>query len=52
MGILYRFQIYPFKCFSYPKSSTCSADLNSGVFGKLILENNFWPNYFCKKLLY
>ena len=34
-----RFQIYSLKYFSYPKSSTCSANLNSGVFGKLIFEN-------------
>ena len=45
-----RFQIYSLKYFSYPKSSTCSANLNSGVFGKLIFENTIWPNYFCKKL--
>ena len=47
-----RFQIYSLKYFSYPKSSTCSANLKSGVFGKLIFENTFWPNYFCKKILY
>ena len=47
-----RNQTYSLKDFSYPKSSTCSANLNSGVFGKLNLENTFWPNYFCKKILY
>ena len=45
-----RFQIYLLKDFSLLKSSTCSANLNSRVFGKLILENTVWPNYFCKKL--
>ena len=44
-----RFQIYSLKYFSYPKSSTCSAILNSGFFGKLIFENTIWPNYFCNK---
>ena len=44
-----RFQIYSLKYFSYPKSSTCSASHNSGVFGKLNFENTFWPIYFCKK---
>ena len=47
-----RIQIYFLTYFSYPKSSTCSANLNLGVFEKLILENTFWPNYFCKKILY
>ena len=47
-----RSQTYSLKDFSYPKSSTCSADLNSGVFGKINLENTFWPNYFGKKILY
>ena len=46
-----RSQTYSLKDFSYPKSSTCSANLNSGVFAKLNLENTFWPNYFCKKIL-
>ena len=41
-----RNQTYSLKDFSYPKSSTCSANLNSGVFGKLIFENTIWPNYF------
>ena len=45
-----RIQIYFSKDFSHPKSSTCSANLNSGGFGKLIFENTIWPNYFCKKL--
>ena len=45
-----RIKIYLLKYFSHLKSSTCSANLNSRVFGKLILENTFWPNYFCKKL--
>jgi len=44
-----RFQIYSLKYFSYPKSSTCSANLNLGVFGKLIFENTIWPNYFVRK---
>ena len=44
-----RFQIYLLKYFSHPKSSTCSANLNSGGFGKLLFENTIWPNYFCKK---
>ena len=44
-----RIQIYLLKYFSYPKSSTCSANLNLGVFGKLNLENTFWPNYFVRK---
>ena len=47
-----RNQTYSLKDFSYPKSSTCSANLNSGVFGILLLEKYFWPNYFCKKILY
>ena len=47
-----RIQIHLLKDFSHPKSSTCSANLNSGGFGKLNLENTFWPNYFCKKILY
>ena len=47
-----RFQIYSLKYFSNPKSSTCSAILNWGAFGKLNLENTFWPNYFYKKILY
>ena len=47
-----RSQIYSLKYFSHPKWSTCSANLNSGVFGKLIFENTTWPNYFCKKILY
>ena len=47
-----KIQIYFLKDFSHPKSSTCSANLNSGVLGKLIFENTFWPNYFCKKILY
>ena len=47
-----RNQTYSLKDFSYPESSTCSANLNSGDFGKLNLENTFWPNYFCKKILY
>ena len=46
-----RSQIYYLKYFSYPKSSTCSTNLNLGVFGKLIFENTIWPNYFCKKIL-
>ena len=33
-----RNQTYSLKDFSYPKSSTCNANLNSGVFGKLHLE--------------
>ena len=45
-----RIQIYLLNDFSHPKSSTCSANLNSGVFEKLIFENTIWPNYFCKKL--
>ena len=45
-----RSQIYFWKDFSYPKSSTCSANLNSGVFEKLIFENTIWPNHFCKKI--
>ena len=47
-----RFQIYSLKYFSSPKSSTCSANLNSGFFRKLSFENTIWPNYFCKKILY
>ena len=47
-----RSQIYFLKDFSHLKSSTCSANLNSGVFGKLIFENTIWPNYFCKRILY
>ena len=47
-----RSQTYSLKDFPYPKSSTCSANLNSGGFGKLIFENIIWPNYFCKKILY
>ena len=47
-----RSQTYSLKDFSYPKSSTCSTNLNLGGFGKLNLENTFWPNYFCKKILY
>ena len=47
-----RIQIYLLKDFSHPKSSTCSANLNSGVFGKLIFENTIWPNYFCMKIGY
>ena len=47
-----RFQIYSLKYFSYPPSSTCSANLNLGFFGELIFENTIWPNYFCKKILY
>ena len=45
-----RIQIYLLKDFSHHKSSTWSANLNSGVFEKLIFENTIWPNYFCKKL--
>ena len=54
MGVLYLIGLkYTFlKYFSYPKSSTCSANLNSGVFGKLISQNTIWPNYFCKKRLH
>ena len=54
MGVLYLIGLkYTFlKYFSYPKSSTCSANLNLGVFGKLIFENTIWPNHFCKKILY
>ena len=37
---------YSLKDFSYPKSSTCSANLNLGVLGKPNLENTFWPNIF------
>ena len=47
-----RFQMYSLKYFSYPKSSTCSANLNSGVFGKLNLENMFWPNIFARNCFY
>ena len=36
-----RSQTYSLKDFSYPKSSTCSANLNLGVFGKVNLENTF-----------
>ena len=52
MGVLHLigFKYTLWKYFSHPKSSTCSANLNSGVFGKLIFENTIWPNYFCKKL--
>ena len=45
-----RSQIYFWKDFYCPLLSTCSANLNSGGFGKLIFENTIWPNYFCKKL--
>ena len=45
-----RSQIYFWKDFYCPELSTCSTNLNSGVFGKLIFENTIWPNYFCKKL--
>ena len=45
-----RSQTFSLKDLSYPKSSTCSANLDSGVFRKLNLENTFWPNYFCRKL--
>ena len=47
-----RSQAYFWKDFYGPELSTCSTNLNSGVFGKLIFENTFWPNYFCKKILY
>ena len=47
-----RSQKYSLKDFSYPKSSTCSANLNSGVFGKLNLENTFWPNIFARNCFY
>ena len=46
-----RSQIHFLKDFSSPKSSACSPNLNSGVFGKLNLENTFWPKYFYKKIL-
>ena len=45
-----RSQTYFWKDFYCPELSTCSTNLNSGVFGKLIFENTFWPDYFCKKL--
>ena len=37
-----RSQTYSLKDFSYPKSSTCSGNLNLGVFGKPNLENTFF----------
>ena len=50
--IFNRSQTYFWKDFYCPELSTCSTNLNSGVFGKLIFENTFWPNYFYKKILY
>ena len=44
-----RIQIYFLKDFSHLKLSTCSANLNSRVFGKLILENTFGQIIFVRK---
>ena len=47
-----RSQIYFWKDFYCPELSTCSANLNLGVFGKLIFEITIWPNCFCKNYFY
>ena len=47
-----RSQTYFWIDFYCPELSTCSTNLNSGVFGKLIFENTFWPNYFARNYFY
>ena len=44
-----RSQTYSLKYFSYPKSSTCSANLNSGGFGKTKFRKYFSAKLFFKE---